>query len=217
MNSNAIKKLIIILLIGILYQSCKNNTKEDSRKPAINDNTKEIRKETAVRNMDEKMSDVEEKEQNTPKGIRYYSSSYPHWLQDRYEDRTKWEEGVIDQRIIEFQEIPKKVAYCIYTINNGVCTMSKLVTLTKDTIIDELELERGCDISLNASQHKWKSYEKTSEVKFEVREYIEFSTPSYIGKNGYLKDGFSFDEIETKLDSTISIYAIEENGKIKRK
>ncbi len=115
--------------------------------------------------------------------------------------------------IIKIEKFNDSILSIIYEQNSGVCTTKNVDLFKNKERIDSLELEKNCDKDLSIPHYSWKSY-KIENGNYYITEYIETANDTLIDNNGFLKSEYTFDSIETKKDSIIKTYKINNNGKI---
>ena len=82
--------------------------------------------------------------------------------------------------------------------------------------VDNLEISVGCDHDLSIPEYEWKEYELIKSKTIKLKGYREYVDGSLIDSNGYMKDGYDFLEVETKIDSVITLFQIQANGEINK-
>lgn len=139
-------------------------------------------------------------------------TQYPKWLIDNYSKESQTDRHLTTD-IIEVKKLNDSISIVLYEQNSGVCNFKNIDTYKNEEKISKLELETRCDMDLSRSHFSWKSYQ-LKNGKYYLTEFEESANDTLIDTDGFLKIGYSFDEIETKIDSVIKVFQIDNNGKI---
>ncbi len=89
-------------------------------------------------------------------------------------------------------------------------------TFLNEKEVDHIEISIVCDHNLSIPEYEWKEYELITSKTIKLKEYREYVHDSLINSNGYIKDECDFLQVETKIDSIITLFEIQTNGKINK-
>uniref|UniRef100_UPI00261011D4 hypothetical protein n=1 Tax=uncultured Maribacter sp. TaxID=431308 RepID=UPI00261011D4 len=196
---------IYVLLILIIISSCKNNGKRveldktDTRKTTQNDSFPSLNSE-AVKEVSE----------------TFTNSKEPKWLTELYPREFKIGPMTINQTIDNIETINDSLIYITYGQSDGVCNLGYLVTFLNKQKRDSLLITDICDHELSIPTYSWKESALINRTKVVVMDYKESVIDSMLDLEGKIKNNLDFLEAETKIDSTLTEFKIDEVGRIKK-
>ena len=156
---------------------------------------------------------------NEDHSLEKIATEQPDWLKEiirkKTEEIQEIQDGFGHYKIRKYSKINNSLSYSITSaFIDGVCNRDTLATYIDGEKIDQISVQFTCDADMTAPEYKWTEYDSVSARSFRIRTYREYAIDaSLIGPDGFLKDHI-LDEVDTKIDSTITVVRIEDNGKI---
>ena len=148
--------------------------------------------------------------------IEEIEPSFPDWLTENYPTELELGYGyTVNQELKDYRIVNDSISFCIYEQMDGVCSRSILDTYTEQIKTDSLHIAEACDHDLSNPVYTWMEYETRSLNLIVIKEFTESVVDSFLTDNGEIKGGYDFIEVETKFDTTRTVYQINERGKIK--
>jgi len=142
------------------------------------------------------------------------NNTYPKWLIELYESDIDLPNDQMTQKIVDFKQVNDSVTFSIQELSTGTCLTSFLTTQIHNIETEELEISDECDHDLSQPKYSWKIFKFKESLIIQTTEYTEYVHDSLIDSDGFMKDGYDFIEVDTKIDSIISTYKITDKGKI---
>ena len=151
---------------------------------------------------------------DTVKNSNKTQTEYPDWLYSINGEISEELSQYGNSEISKYRKLNDSLSFAIIEFNTGICSQYSLDTYLNKKEIDNLEISVNCAHDLSIPEYEWKEYELLTPKTIKLKEYREYVHDSLIDSNGYMKDGYDFSEAETKIDSTVTIFEIQSNGKI---
>lgn len=130
----------------------------------------------------------------------------------------KYRDGVTRLAINNKTKINNKAFYILFEIQDGVSLTNYIMTFVENKYKDYEVLDQGVDYDLSFSHHEHTTLRKSTKRNFIVVVYMESAADkSKVDEKGeWFKEGFDFDNVEIKTDSTVISLTIKDGGTIKR-
>jgi hypothetical protein len=142
------------------------------------------------------------------------NSKYPNWLIQLYPNEIKLDYQTIGQELTGFKAVNDSVVYCTYMQMDGVCERHFLATYLKKQPKDSLEVGHNCDHDQSKPTYSWQEFAMKSSNIILTTEYTESVHDSLIDKDGWMKQEYSFSDVERTVDMVRSMFKVDQKGMI---
>jgi hypothetical protein len=179
-----------LVLIIIFFQNCSNTVQQ----PTIHHDT------------------------TTPKSVDSISKENTSWIYDSLVNRNH---SVYEERRIQIEKnvrLNDSVFYVLYSVNSPVNRSEYVLTFIHNKPQADEMISESPDADFSIPQYDYTEYRLSNDTLFDVYHYDqEVKYPEKVlTKEGDFKEGFDFENVDIKTDTTHSRVRISANGFIKR-
>lgn len=108
--------------------------------------------------------------------------------------------------------------FIIYSVSDGVCLTKYIMTFKDNKFKDYEELDKNPDQDFSITHYEFRQLKESNKTKFLIANYKQTVADKNVinNKDGYFKEGYNFENVKIKTDSTIISLTVLNDGNIKR-